>query len=915
MNQNNNNRAAHLTAETSLHLPEIKGRASQYSITIDGTNVTKELSKNLYGLFYEDINSAADGGLYPEMVKNYSFENAYLEAGDTESVYFKKNGYRTVGNYSLHWTSSGSGSFSVEHQNGLNKNNPHYAVLTGNVTLENGGFAPQNSPNSAAMPVKPFNQAEQTGLFTFSVFVNAAPGYGGTLKVKLADSFGHALTDEQILKIPADGTWNKISAELTAAVTENTRGKLVLAVEGASASDRLCLDMISVVPHDSFGYGNPNYACGVGIRKDLIELMMDLKPKFMRFPGGCIVEGYNWEGLYDWRDTIGPLEERRANTNRWENWNNHNRTWGYMQSYGFGYHELLSLCEEFHMEPFPILNAGILCQYETGELGGHVADAKTGAKLQRFIDMAANLLDYCWGNAADNEWAKKRAANGHPETFNLKYLGIGNENIRARYLDNFEILKKAVEAYAQKHYPDHELHIISSSGPCSGGDDFEYAYDRLAQTMPGETLVDEHYYESESFMYNQSDRYDYYQRPDQGGSNVFVGEYAIRGNNKYYTALAEACYMTGLERNADVVTNISYAPLLYKIGNLSWDHDLIYFDEFDAVRSTNYYVQKMFSNHYGTKLIRTELQSSETDYSNYGSPILGTISAAGSIDKITVYDNDGNILLEDTFEDNSNGWAAFGSPENGTGFTITGGQLVFTGAKGFHAVYLPKAITEKWKQFKIVAKGVTKTSDSGSIIIGAGHDRQYYCFHLGKDGAGTCMEVTRPNRRETGLTTKPLGNNFANRHYNMERLTKIQTNDSMEITFNFGIGEKLEANYTSASVSRKDTAKYDFSSVLNQYQTDIYQVVNMDGSYVYIKLVNPDKNPKDLQLHFENLNIAKKSSAAITMLTGGLDEANAIGTELVAPVSSEQKIENHKLFYQLPAYSVNVIRLPLAKSQ
>ncbi len=620
----------------------IKESVAQYSMTIDGKNVSKKLSKNLYGLFFEDINSSADGGLYPEMVKNYSFENSYVQAGNKSGDYFKKNGYETVGNYKLHWVASPNANFALNTEaaqgtsDSLNESNPHYAVITGNITLENGGFAPQNNPNSAAMPVKPLDATKKTGTYTFSVFTKATQGYHGTLKVKLTDGNGRDITDEQEINVDADGTWKKISAELTSNVSVNTKGKLVISVQGAGSSDKLSLDMVSVVPHDSYGYGNQNYAYGVGVRKDLVDLMMDLNPKFMRFPGGCIVEGFNWEGLYDWRDSVGPLEERRSNTNRWENFGNNNgRTWGYMQSYGFGYHELLTLCEDFGMEPFPILSAGLLCQYETKDV-----DAKTGTELQEFIDMATQLLDYCWGDANTNEWAKKRAQNGHVQPFNLKYLGIGNENAFAKYFDNFDVIKEAVEKYAKERYPGHELHIISSAGPTSnsnpGGDGYfsrglEYAYDRLAQTMPGETLVDEHYYESESFMYNYSDRYDFYQRKNQGGSDIFVGEYAVRGANKYYTALAEACYITGLERNADIVTNISYAPLLYKVGNGSWDHDLIYFDEFDTAKSANYYVQKMFSNNYGTDLLDTELQSAEKDYSHYGSPILGMISAEGSI--------------------------------------------------------------------------------------------------------------------------------------------------------------------------------------------------------------------------------------------------------------------------------------------
>lgn len=894
----------------------IKDEAVQYAMTIDGNNVTKKLSDSLYGLFFEDINSSADGGLYPEMVKNYSFENSYVQHGNSN---FNQNGYETIGNYKLHWAASPEKNFDVNTgdtqstSDSLNATNPHYAIVTGNATLKNGGFAPQSSPNSAAMPVKPLDETKKTGTYTFSVFAKASQGYSGKIKVKLVDSNDKAITDEKEISLDANGTWKKVSADLTSNVSSNTKGKLSLSVEGAGASDKLYLDMVSVVPHDSYGYGNPNYACGVGVRQDLLDLMMDLNPKFMRFPGGCIVEGFNWQGLYDWRDSVGPLEERKSNTNRWENWNNNNRTWGYMQSYGFGYHELLSLCEDFGMEPFPILSAGVLCQYETKDV-----EAKTGAELQEFIDMATDLLDYCWGDAAENEWAAKRKQNGHEKPFNLKYLGIGNENAFAKYYDNFEEIKSAVEAYVKKNYPDHELHIISSAGPTSnsnpGGDGYfahalEYAYDRLAQNMPGETLVDEHYYESESFMYNQSDRYDYYQRTDQGGSNVFVGEYAVKNYNKYNTALAEACYITELERNADVVTNISYAPLLYKVGSLSWDHDLIYFDEFDTAKTTNYYVQKMFANNYGTDLIGTELESADKDYSNYGSPILGMNSAEGYIDKVTIYDKEGTVLLEDDFNDSSKGWTAFGSQGSGNSFSIADGRLVFKGTSGLNAVYLPKAVQEKWKDFRIEVKGAVKTSGNNGVVIGAGYENQYYWYHISGDGAN--MEVTRPERGKTSLVTKMLGNNFANKQYNKDKLTSIRTNDAMDISFNFGVNGKLEASYTSTLLPSADTAKYDFSSVLNQYQTDIYQVVNKDDKNVYVKLVNPDAQRKEIQLNLKNLNL--EGTAEVTTLTGGLSDANAIGSEIVKPSTVTQNIQNDTVICQLSGRSVNVVRIPLSQ--
>ena len=880
-----------------------------YSMTIDGEKVKKQLSDSLYGLFYEDINSAADGGLYPEMVKNNSFENAYVQSGDTESNSFKKNGYTTVGNYKLHWDVTGS--FEVEDKTPLNEKNPHYAVLTGNAVMKNGGFAPQSDPNGAAMPVKPVKEEEKEGVYTFSVYAKAEAGYQGKLKVKLVDAAGKSLTDEKEVPVKADGAWNKVSAELTSLAKENTKGKMVLSITGAGSGDKLNLDMVSIVPHDSYGYGDKNYAYGVGVRKDLLDLMMDLNPKFLRFPGGCIVEGFNWEGLYDWRDSVGPLEERKACTNRWENWNNQNRTWGYMQSYGFGYHELLTLCEDYGIEAFPILSAGVLCQYETSGV-----DAKTGGELQRFIDMATELLDYCWGDAAKNEWAAKRAQNGHPEPFDLKYLGIGNENFQAKYFDNLDVIKAAVEQYAEENYPGRTLKIISSAGPTSTGSNLEYAYDRLAQTMPGETLVDEHYYESESFMYNQSDRYDYYRRTDQGGSNVFVGEYAVKNDNKFNTALAEAAYITGLERNADVVTNISYAPLLYKVGSLSWSHDLIYFDEFDTAKSANYYVQQMFAQNYGNQLMDTKLEAEGKDYSNYGSPILGTNATAGYLDKVTVYDEQGRVLLEDDFEDNSNGWTGFGASSGNAGFEIKDGKLYFSRISGMNTVYLPRAVEEKWKNFKIVAEGAVKTDGPNGFVVGAGHESQYYWYNMGKNqNKGVYMEAARANRGEETLTVKELGNNYANRHYQTGDLVQIQKNDSMKIIFNYGVGGRLEGSYTSRKVSGSDTAKYDFSSELNEYQTDIYQVVTKDDKNVYIKLVNPDNRTKNFKLTLKNLKLAEVPEAEVTTLTAGLADANAIGDEKVAPVKTMQVLTDGGMEYVLPKQSVNVIRIPLAEKE
>jgi len=236
----------------------------------------------------------------------------------------------------------------------------------------------------------------------------------------------------------------------------------------------------------------------------------------------------------------------------------------------------------------------------------------------------------------------------------------------------------------------------------------------------------------------------------------------------------------------------------------------------------------MFANNYGTQLIGTELMAEGKDYSNYGSPIIGTSSTAGTIEKITVLDENGKIIFEDDFDDNSNGWKKFSATASGNSFSITGGQLKFTGTSGINAVYLPKAIEEHWENYKIIVEDAVKTSSTGGFVVGAGHDNQYYWYHLGKSGqSGAVMEVTRPQRNATTLTTKVLGNNFANKHYNTSDKVKILANDAMDITFNFGVNEKIEASYTSEEYSVAETECYEYTNALNQYQTDIYQVVNI----------------------------------------------------------------------------------------
>ena len=601
------------TGKKEFNLLVLSKDSATYSMTLDKKDTGVDISQELFGLFYEDINSSADGGLSPELVKNNSFQNyADGSAPTNPSEYGDQNSWKK------YWTSSSSSGFTVERTNGLNANNTNYAKLTGNQTLSNVGFTTMWNNTTPSIPI------EAGTAYDFSMWMKADASYAGTITVQVMNSSDQALTDVKTLELKKDGKWNKISTTLTGNKKET--GKLVLTISGAAAGNVIYVDMISLASQETYGYGNKNYAYGAGLRKDLVEVLADLKPSFIRFPGGCAIEGdYGPDSFYNWENSIGPLEERKAQASYWGDstiGKNPDRDYGYMMSFELGYHEIMTLCEDFGAEAFPIMSAGIYCQF-----AGSAPTAKKGAELDPYAQYAIDFLNYCWGDpessdAEEAKWAAKRVENGHEEPFDLHYIGIGNENwntANVNYYENFTYIKNKIEAYKAAHYPDHQLQLIFAYGPyywnASNGED---AYSYVKREMPGEVLMDEHYYAGATWMLSNTHRYDSYDRLDEKGTNVFVGEYAVNDKgNTLEGAIAEAAYMTGFERNADIVRHVSYAPLLAKIGATNWSPNMIYFDEYGIMKTPNYYVQKMYSNNYGKTIVNTKLSKIDVNES-YG---------------------------------------------------------------------------------------------------------------------------------------------------------------------------------------------------------------------------------------------------------------------------------------------------------
>lgn len=517
--------------------------------TIQANKLGAPIQPTMYGIFFEDINFGADGGLYAEMVENRSFEFPQ-----------RLMGWNTFGHVTLNDVSP---AFS---------RNPHYVTLESagarekQTGLENRGFF--------GMGLKKDMQ------YDFSVYarLHLLDGKQTKIRVELVNSRNDVIA-QQTLTI-TNNKWQKHTCTLTSPQTDLKGLMRVYLEKGAESVD---LDHISLFPSDNWH----------GLRADLVQDLADLHPGIFRFPGGCIVEGTDLDTRYEWKNSVGAPENRPLNENRWRDTFTHRLYPNYYQSLGLGFYEYFLLAEKIGAEPLPILSVGLACQYQNDDKdpNAHVAVAD----LQSYIDDALDLIEFANG-AVTSPWGKLRADMGHPAPFGLKQIGIGNEQWGALYPER---LAKFVEQIRAK-YP--EIKICGSSGPSADGDMFDYGWEQMRQL--GVDLVDEHYYKSPEWFLAHAGRYDHY---DRKGPKVFAGEYAAHAKNSpnsWEAALAEAAFMTGLERNADVVCQATYAPLFAHVEGWQWRPDLIWFDNLTSVRSANYYVQQLYGMNTGTHVLR-----------------------------------------------------------------------------------------------------------------------------------------------------------------------------------------------------------------------------------------------------------------------------------------------------------------------
>lgn len=526
-------------------------------ITVKANQIVATVQPTMWGVFFEDINMGADGGIYAELIKNRSFE-----------FYKPLMGWKILGKPQT------EGDFLIQNRNQSNQANPRFLRLTlhnnakGSIGLNNEGFR--------GMGIK------KDLRYDFSVMYRQPAGENIKMHIELADAKGQSIGGAIVTTSASGEDWKKQAVSFNATSTES-KASLNIWFEGNGLID---LDMISLFPSDTW----KNRAGGM--RADMIQLLADLKPGFIRFPGGCIVEGHDLSVRYQWKKTIGPIEERQLIINRWNSEFAHRPTPDYFQTFGLGFFEYFQLAEDIGAEPLPILNSGMACQFNTAEV-------VPLNQLDPYVQDALDLIEFANGDST-SKWGKVRAQMGHSAPFNLKFLGVGNENWGPQYIERLQVFQKTIK----DKYPN--IKLVTSSGTDPNGERFDYLNGELRKMKAD--IIDEHFYRRPEWFLENASRYDKYER---NGSKIFAGEYAaqsdktvsIHNKNNWQTAIAEAAFMTGMERNADVVVMSSYAPLFAHVDGWQWTPDMIWVDNLRSFGTPNYYAQKLFSTNKGTNVV------------------------------------------------------------------------------------------------------------------------------------------------------------------------------------------------------------------------------------------------------------------------------------------------------------------------
>ena len=861
--------------------------AADYVLTADAQNELYDISDMLFGAFFEDINFAADGGLYAEMVANRSFEFTSLAAGDAL----------------FGWSSVNGAALSVvadDAAGALNANNPSYLVL------ENGGEAPAGAANRGFMEGM---AVAENAVYRMSFYARGLSGYTGPVYACLL------VGDETAAEAAVEGitdAWQKYEVELTAPVSAAGNVRAAVLIETGAAA----FDMVSLFPADTF-MGEEN-----GLRKDLGELLLEMRPAFLRFPGGCVIEGESDETDYSWKDSVGADENgepllfsgrygdvaaRRQGLDLWTDLGASEDPYPSYMSYGLGFYEFFRLSEDLGAVPVPVINCGLYCQMR----GKGPVDMES-ARFAEYVRDMLDLVEFANGSAV-SKWGRVRADLGHPEPFGLKYIAVGNENEGPDYFERYAAFLDALHA-AQAEDPAlyGEIELIYSAGASDAthGANYIKSYEFAESWLAGHegagvsdfaAATDQHYYNDPEWFLQNTDYYDVgrYGRTAEeitathyGGTiPVFVGEYAARSNT-LKAALAEAAYMTALERNGDIVKMAAYAPLFGNVTASHWSPDLIWFNNSGAAPSVNYEVQKLFMNNTGARLVSSSLSGAAVPQANVTGRVgVGTWYTAAAFDNVKVSSLEtGRTLDRDRFTlpDLFYKWEL---PTDGE-FRVKGGRLVQsstwmqysnTGSVAYFG-------DPEWQNISFTVEAEKLEGEEGFLIaFGVADTENNFFWNLGGwQNTVSCLQQVK-NGEKTGQipgTVRPFSAETG-RVYHL----RVDINGRNVKCY---VDDELYIDYTDGSDS----------------EAEAYQVVSRaaNGDLI-VKLVNVTDSARSFAV---SLSGGAGDTAAVTQLSGeDLAAVNAYGEEPACSVSSFELTGLSGAFnYTVPQYSVTVLRFP-----
>lgn len=792
---------------------------SQITLKVDGNTQGKAISTNLIGAFFEDINYAADGGLYAELIQNRSFE------------YYPVAGYTNMGEleaWSLKTSGGAQASMSVESASPLNNKNTHYLKLditnSGSYTgIENTGF------NGISV--------QKNEKYDFSCYIRSEGTFSSPVIVQL---LSNTSVVGSFIITDINNSWQKVEGVITA-VSTTPNASLSLKTNGGGT---LYFDMVSLFPQKTFK-NRKN-----GLRPDLAQAIADLKPRFLRFPGGCVSHGRGNDNAYRWKATVGNVEEREPN------WN----LWGYHQTYGLGFFEYFQFAEDIGAIPFPVLPLGVSCQFRNREI-------IPMSEMQPWVDDALDLVEFANGSA-ETEWGKIRADMGHPEPFNMEYILLGNEEDDIpEFRERFLLIANAI----REKYP--EIKIIGTSGT----DDMGGYYDSLWEFSREHNLdaVDEHYYNSPSWFLNNNQRYDDFPR---NGPKVFIGEYASQ-NDMLSNAIAEAAYLTGVERNADIIEFTCYAPLLCNENNNQWNPDLIRFNNDNVVKTASYYVQQLYSLNAGEEYIPFEMHTNAESSDHFkGKAGVGSWNTTAEFDDFKVTNGE-TVVYEDDFSSESGTWQV-----NDGNFSVSGGSYIQSGNQAPAWSIMNSVITNG--EYTITLKAM-KTGGAEGFLIPFAYkdDRNYYWLNIGGWNNSRHAVEQAVNGGKSTLASK--GGSISNNVWYDIKIDVKQDSVSLYMNNEFLFSVPAPEGPVKASV-----------------------VKDKPANEMVIKMVNTSDEPVTSTLEFENVDLSQ--GATVITLTGpSASQRNSLDNpDVIKPVETSISI-SASTDYTLPANSMLVFRVKL----